>query len=259
MKNKIFFLLMIFYSLTGYSQEKTTTENHPTYRELFFSNNKNVSSKWDNYLDIYQKYFHGLIGKNPNILEIGVQNGGSLQIDSQYFVNGNIYGLDITPEVCNMDLGVNIKTFCFDVKDQEKIQKSFNNIEFDVILDDGSHINTDVIAAFKLLFPKVKPNGIYVIEDLHTSYWSNYGGGHLKHDTAIEFLKKFVDLLNLYHIKDENFIKNLSDDDRYVFEWLESITFYDSVAVIQKLKEPRKVPYESVFSGYKQPIAKIRK
>lgn len=126
-------------------------------------------------------------------------------------------------------------------------------------MDDGSHINYDIIKAFKILFPRVKPNGIYVIEDLHTSYWSEYGGGYLKNETAIEFLKKFVDLLNSYYVRDENFIKNLSTEERYVFEWLESITFYDSVAVIQKLKEPRKESYKTVISGQFQPVVELKK
>lgn len=36
---------------------------------------------------------------------------------------------------------------------------------FDVILDDGSHINKDVIQSFELLFPLLNDNGLYVVED----------------------------------------------------------------------------------------------
>ena len=200
---------------------------------------------------------------------MGVQNGGSLQITSKYFINGNIYGVDILPEVCKMELGDNIKTYCFDIKNEKKLTEYFGDIKFDVILDDASHINSDVIAAFKILFRKLNAGGVYIIEDLHTSYWNeNYGGGYLRAESSIEFLKKFVDLLNAYHIKENNFIKNLfkennfiknlSEDERYVFEWLESITFYDSVAVIKKLKEPRYNPYIRVNAGDYQPIHKVK-
>ena len=130
----------------------------------------------------------------------------------------------------------------------------FKDINFDVIADDGSHINSDIIDNFKILFKKLSPNGVYLIEDLHTAYWDGYGGGYLKKTTAIEFLKSFVDLLNSYHIREKNFIDNLSADEKYIFEWLESVSFYDSVAVIKKLKYPRKKPYKRVRLGKKAPI-----
>jgi hypothetical protein len=237
-------------------ENKTYNPIHPTFREVFYNHKGNGCDKWENYLDIYHIYLQRFIGNNPQYLEIGVQNGGSLQIASKYFINGNIHGIDIDPNVCKMSLGEGIKTYCFDVNEKDKINQIFDNISFDVLLDDGSHESVDIISAFQILFPKVSPGGVYIIEDMHTSYWKfkPYYGGPLKKDTAIEFFKKFVDLANFYHIENDEFFANFSDDDKYVVAWIESITFYDSVVVIKKLDKPRDKQYYRLIVGENQPI-----
>lgn len=235
-----------------------TNYHNFTFREIFEAHDENVSDKWDNYLEIYDDVFHKFIGKYPNYLEIGVQNGGSLQIATKFFKNGNIYGVDVNPKVCKMYLGHNIKTYCFDIKNKEKIYEYFGNVDFDIILDDGSHLNPDIISAFRILFSKINPGGIYAVEDLHTSYWKSAGGGYLNPNAAIEFFKNFIDLLNTYHIEEQNFIENLTEDDKYIFEWLESITFHDSVVVIKKLKEARTIRYQRISAGELQPIAAVK-
>ncbi|AVP87427.1 hypothetical protein phytr_4780 [Candidatus Phycorickettsia trachydisci] len=59
-------------------------------------------------------YLSRYVNKNASILGIGVQNGEHLQILKKYLKNAKIYGIDIDQNVCKMDLGKNIKTFCFD-------------------------------------------------------------------------------------------------------------------------------------------------
>ena len=46
----------------------------------------------------------------------------------------------------------------------------------DVIVDDGSHVSAHVILSFETLYPSLKPGGIYIVEDIGTSYWPHYGG-----------------------------------------------------------------------------------
>lgn len=248
---KFVIFLMLFINNNIYAQQE---DNKLSFKEIFFSNQGNASDKWENYLEIYNEVFQKFRGKHPYILEIGVQNGGNLQNFHRFFENAYIFGLDIDPKVCEMDLGNNIKTFCFSALDRKRIEDSFKDISFDVILDDGSHICQEVIETFHIFFSKLKPGGVYLIEDLHTSYWESHEGGYLKENTSIEFLKKLVDLLNLYHIKDPNYKERLSAKEKYIFEWLESISFYDSVAVIKKLKEPRKESYKRFVVGKSQPV-----
>ena len=228
-----------------------------SFKTLFYQHKENVSDKWVNYFDIYDECFSCYIDNKPHVLEIGVQNAGSLQILNKYLKNATLYGVDIDPKVLNLNLESNIHIYNFDITDEHAIKQHFKNIEFNIIIDDGSHICSDIIQTFKLFFSKLKPGGVFLIEDLHTSYWQSHGGSYLGADSAIEFFKKFADLLNFYHIKEQHFEKNLSSDDRYIFQWLRSIYFYDSVVVIHKLQKPRQTPYARIMVGKMDPVAPV--
>lgn len=67
------------------------------------------------------------------------------------------------------------------------------NYYFDVIVDDGGHRMEHQLTSFTYLLPKVKSGGLYVIEDLLTSYMQSFGGGYLLKWTTIEFIKRLVD------------------------------------------------------------------
>ena len=122
------------------------------------------------YLDIYENYFCSRRGGPIKLLEIGCKDGASLRMWKEYFHQGKIYSIDIDPEskkheqenikvfIGSQDSGSTVASACLDAGD------------FDAILDDGSHVNTLTIASFKLLWPKLKVGGIYVIEDLGCSY-----------------------------------------------------------------------------------------
>ncbi len=58
-----------------------------------------------------------------------------------------------------------------------------------------------LIVSFEELFDHVKDDGVYLAEDLHTAYWLEYGGGHKRHNSFIEYSKNFIDYLNAYHSK----------------------------------------------------------
>jgi hypothetical protein len=81
---------------------------------------------------------------------------------------------------------------------------------------------------FETLFPLIAEDGIYICEDLHTSYWPDYGGGHLNPRSFIEFSKNLVDRLNAWHSKDASLA--VSDFTRSAH----SLHYYDSMLVIEK-------------------------
>ena len=231
--------------------------DHCDYFTIAESHKDNWANKWDQYPDVYEMYFHRFIDKNPTYLEVGVQNGGSIQIMDKYLKNANIFGVDIDSNVCNLDLKCNATLFCFDINNMSIFQDKFGDTSFDIILDDGSHVTDDVINTFKNLFPKLKADGIFLIEDLLTSYWPVYKGGYLLKESSIEFLKHYIDIINGYYINDYNipdFIKNLSEDDKYALKWIESIHFHDSVAVIKKRKQERVSSYKAKTFGINRPI-----
>jgi hypothetical protein len=121
---------------------------------------------------------------------------------------------------------------------------------FDVIIDDGSHRSEHIISTYRALFPRLKGGGKFVVEDLHASYWSEYGGGFRAPHSAMEFFKGLVDGLNCDHFRDTGGtpsaeINELIDFGRSVAR----MTFYDSVAVIELMGAPRDTPYRQIFGG----------
>ena len=76
---------------------------------------------------------------------------------------------------------------------------------------------------------------MYLCEDLHTSYWGSYGGGFKKSTTFIEYAKQFVDMLNIFHIRDK-----CCDEVKYKHfrKTIQSVHFYDSVVVLEKQYDP---------------------
>jgi hypothetical protein len=97
----------------------------------------------------------------------------------------------------------------------------------DIVLDDGSHRMDDINASFDALYPLVPKNGVYIVEDLHTAYWDEYGGGLRKPGSFIERSKVLVDRLNADHARDAIAPDEFTATTR-------SICFYDSVVVFEK-------------------------
>lgn len=262
MRNRVFFLSFLIFCTIGLYFVFISPQNK-TYQNTFLSHKENASDKWMNYLDIYEPYLSSYVNKNASILEIGVQNGGHLQILRKYLGNAKIYGVDINQDVCKLDLDKGITVFCFDATQENLVNKNMRDLNFNIIIDDGSHNSSDVIKTFQIMFSKVTPGGLYIIEDMHTSYWKEYGGGYKAPHSQIEYFKSLIDLLNTYHInandssssQDNKFYNNLSNIEKEFLEWIQSITFYDSVAVIKKFVTPRpNGPYSRVVIGVKQPV-----
>lgn len=124
-----------------------------------------------NYLDVYEPYFSQFSQQPVRLLEIGVRDGSSLRLWQRYFVNAEIIvGIDIDPG-CEK---ISIPKCCIEIGDQadpaflRKVTEQYG--PFDIVIDDGSHINADIVASFEELWAAVSANGIYVIEDLNNSY-----------------------------------------------------------------------------------------
>jgi cephalosporin hydroxylase len=126
------------------------------------------------FLDVYEKHFKDLKNNNINMLELGVLNGGSLKTWEEYFTNGNIVGLDIDPSRKSLESG-RVSIFIGSQNDTEILSKIIEKFGvFDIIIDDASHINSLTIDSFEILFKNLKPGGMYVIEDTHCTYGSQF-------------------------------------------------------------------------------------
>ncbi len=144
---------------------------------------KHGTDKYANgYIAPYRHHLHPLRRKRLNLLELGVgggrnprRGGASLRMWRDYLPNSRIYGLDIYDKSCHE--GRRIKIFQGDQNDPDFLKAVATEIgSLDVVIDDGSHVNEHVMTAFRTLFPLVARNGFYVVEDLCTAYWPEYGG-----------------------------------------------------------------------------------
>lgn len=214
---------------------------------------KNVdhsSDKWNSYFEIYENHLKSFRGKNVNLVEVGVQKGGSLDMWSTYFgPQSRIIGIDVDPECSKLSYNKdNIKVVIGNQEDPSFWDEFLDaNVEIDIFIDDGGHTMTQQIITFEKVFPKLKMGGVYICEDTHTSYWSGMGGGLNSKTSFIEYAKDYIDVLH-YNWKSET-TTNLEYKKKIVSNDLSGLHFYDSVVVFDKFgKQPM---YRIVVEGKK--------
>jgi hypothetical protein len=170
-----------------------------TLSTLFHRKTGKPAAKWQGYLQHYDRLFSGLKTKPLRILEIGIQAGGSLEVWAQYFESAlQIIGCDKDPACGNLSYtDSRIHVLIGDINAPETLHSLTVLTEtLDLVIDDGSHHSEDIIRSFVQIFPRLSGDGIYLIEDLHCSYWESYGGGLYDPFSAISFFKKIVDIIN---------------------------------------------------------------
>jgi len=206
--------------------------------ELFYFHSGRCVHKWVHYLEIYEREFACLKGTPIRFLEIGVSEGGSLELWRRYFgEQAMITGIDINPDCRDRvdppnKVRIGSQT---DARFMADVVKEMGG-SLDVVLDDGSHVSSHISISFNLLFPSLRPGGLYVIEDIHTAYWNEiFGGGYRKKGTAVELGKTLVDDMHgWYHDHGQEQLDKTE---------IASVRFYDSILVIEKgvVTEPRHI------------------
>lgn len=206
--------------------------------ERYFRRNPGrLIHKCVHYFDIYDRYFSRYRGKDVVLLEIGVSHGGSLQMWREYFGDGaRIFGLDVNPE-CKQAEGDNVRIFIGSQSDRGFLRDVRAQIPpIDILIDDGGHTMEQQINTFEELYPHVQPNGVYLCEDVHSSYLAPFGGGYGKDGTFIQYTKALVDRLHAwYSTEPERFAVDQFTRSTY------ALHFYDSIVVVEKrpIEEPR--------------------
>ena len=214
--------------------------------QYFRQNNKRLIQKWIHYFDVYDRHFSRFRGKDMTILEIGVSQGGSLQMWKNYFgPNAKIYGMDINPQ-CKALEEENIKIFIGSQADRKFLQEVKRSIPpVDILLDDGGHTMRLQIITYEELFGHIRDNGVYLCEDLMTSYWLKYGGGLKRRGTFIEYSKNLIDFLNAHHSEQKSL--PVSTFTRTA----DSIHYYDGIVVIEK--KIREKPHDEMIGEWSNP------
>ena len=146
----------------------------------------------------YAEYFEVIKDQKLNILEIGVGSGPSLKIWYEYFPNALIYAIDVVPQAHHEN--DRVKTFVCDQSDRNNLQNVINSIgNFDIIIDDGSHVTAHQQISLGILFKYLNAGGMYWIEDLHTSDASVWQGKQLYgYDMSFKQGTSTVDVIQNY-------------------------------------------------------------
>jgi hypothetical protein len=209
----------------------------------FYNNPGRTIHKWKHYFEIYERHLARYRDKQVTLVEIGVARGGSLQMWKQYFgPKARIIGVDINPE-CTAYAEEHIEVLIGNQEDRTFLRSLAERIpNIDVLIDDGGHTMLQQITTFEELFPRIAPDGVYVCEDLHTSYWHGYGGGYRSPSSFIEYSKNFIDYIHAWHApkpgkpqrkkwyRQQRPSIAISDFTRSAH----SLHYYDSVLVIEK-------------------------
>lgn len=202
---------------------------------LFLNHQGRLVHKWTHYFPIYERHFTRFVNRPVTFIEIGCGEGGSLQMWKEFLGPlAKIVGIDIRPECSEFEEDqIHIR-----IGDQSNPSFLHSVVEEfgapHVILDDGSHRMEDVRASFQCLYGHVVPDGVYVVEDLHTAYWAEFGGGLRQAGTFIEVSKDLIDELNAEHTR------GALPETGFSRTTL-SMHFYDSVIVFEKGAHGRKV------------------
>jgi hypothetical protein len=204
------------------------------------------SSLFHNYTKVYSRYFDSIKDNELKFLEIGIFHGDSVKMWEGYFPHADLHFIDINPSLIQYHSPRSHYHYLDQGNPHEL--KQFIELtggEFDIIIDDGGHLMNEQITSFLLLFPALRSGGIYIIEDLHTSYWMKYGGGGtLQHPksspgSTIEFLKQAIDDVNFIGARtkcasfDRASLEVKAKLNMFQKDIL-SLHFYDSLCVILK-------------------------
>ena len=239
-------------------------------KDLYQDHSGKVSDKWTIYLNEYEDKLKQYQKSPIKFFEIGILNGGSLEIFSKYFSNAElILGCDIDPKCKELHFDQpNIKLVIGDVNNEIIKSKIIKYSKFDIILDDGSHNSDDIIKTFFNYFNHLNDGGLYIIEDLHCSYWREYKGGLFFPISSINFLKKLVDIINHEHWgvekKKEWLLRGFTENYKINFESLQldriySIEFINSLCFIRKKSSEENKLGKSVVVGEDERVAPDRK
>lgn len=172
-------------------------------RDTFDSHEGRLVAKIDHFFDVYETYFSRFRDTPVRILEIGIARGGSLELWRRYFgTSAAIHGVDVSAEAVACappDTTAHLGSQA-DVDFLATLARQHG--PFDLIIDDASHFPEHQIASFKVLYPTMSSDGIYVCEDVFTSYWKEYGGEMGSPDTMIEYVKRLIDDLHGFWASD---------------------------------------------------------
>lgn len=195
---------------------------------LFWANEGPIVHKWHHYLPIYDRYLTAWRGRPVRMLEIGVSRGGSMALWRQFLgPDAVLFGIDIDPACAVFD-GQSAQVRIGSQADPEFLRAVVAEMGgVDIVLDDGSHVSSHIRASLDTLYPLLSDGGLYMIEDLHASYWRYFGGGYRRPGSFLEVVKTMIDdIHHWYHDQGQRIAATAGH--------LGALHIYDSMVVLEK-------------------------
>ncbi|KAL7444719.1 hypothetical protein ACHAXM_010927 [Skeletonema potamos] len=147
---------------------------------------------WPIYFEAYHNHWQRHRGKEVVFMEIGVQSGGKIPLLRDYFGKGLTYvGVDINKSTKKFESADWIHIEIGSSDDPEflaKLREKYPKV--DLFLDDGGHTMNQQRVAMKEMLPHIQPDGVYMCEDLSTSWSEKFSGSKFKDSRDSEFLEK---------------------------------------------------------------------
>ena len=216
-----------------------------TLDEIAIKLGTDKNSTAHNYCAKYEKYLPFKRNQALKILEIGVHFGLSLSMWSEFYKQSEcVVGIDINPH-CKCYEDIDKKIFIeIGSQDDEAflstVKQKYNT--FDLIIDDGSHMQEHMIFSFKSLFSSLKSGGVYIIEDTCCAYWPSHGGSADASNSSISYVKSLIDHVNFFgqflerqdghHRRDDLHIEQIKAKQLDLRTDIESINFLNSTILI---------------------------
>ena len=185
------------------------------------------------YSKIYEKFFLERKNKHLNILELGSFYGNAAASLFFYFKNSKIYSADIYPDLFRYK-SERIENFFIDSSNETSIKEKIldKTINFDIVIEDAGHFFKDQIVSLFMIFKKIKPGGIFIIEELDFPDTRKDMNLHNEAPT----LKNI--LLSIKEKKNFNSKYVLDKDKEYFLKYFEFIAIYkgkkNEIAIIKK-------------------------
>ena len=227
--------------------------NKKNFKKLFYDS-KLQSIKLNSYFDIYESIFKEFRNKPITFVEVGIFGGGSLFMWKKYFhPKSRIIGIDLNPKSKDYEK-YGFEIFIGDQEDENFWKKFYKKVgKVDIVLDDGGHTDPQQIQTLISAINNIKQNGLIVIEDVHTSYFTEFGNP--SKNSFVNYSKKIVDLINSRYFSLNKSINNTNKISKLFKKNIYSVTFHESLIAF-KISKKKNIVSKPVWN--KRQIKKIK-
>ena len=193
-----------------------------------------------NFIDVYKRHFDPIRDSVTRVFEIGIFNGASHKMWKCYFDSAEVYGIDIRPKPWVEKLGIH--TYIANQANREDLQTFIDSSggQFDIIIDDGGHRMNHQQVSLGFLFKHLKPGGLFIIEDVHTSipkFYDGFGVEPSLENTTLTMINNYImneRIVSEYMLEDE--IKYLQLNIEYVELYKRKNSMHSTLCVFKKKK-----------------------